>query len=195
MLDAHQLAIGYAQRIVGRGFDVALRRGEVLALLGPNGCGKTTLMKTLLGLIPPKGGTITMDGRSLAAYETRERARRLAYVPQTHASPFAFTVEEVVLMGRTAHAGLLARPSSRDREVVRAVIERLGHRRAGRTARDDDLGRRTPARPDRAGAGAGTGHRDARRAYGEPRLRESGKGHAGDEIEDAHGRGRAFLPG
>jgi len=126
MLDAHQLAIGYAQRIVGRGFDVALRRGEVLALLGPKGCGKTTLMKTLLGLIPPKGGTITMDGRSLAAYETRERARRLAYVPQTHASPFAFTVEEVVLMGRTAHAGLLARPSSRDREVVRAVIERLG---------------------------------------------------------------------
>jgi iron complex transport system ATP-binding protein len=126
MFDAQQLAIGYAQRSVGTGFDIALRRGEVLALLGPNGCGKTTLMKSLLGLIPPKGGSVTLDGRSLAAYSPGERARLMAYVPQTHASPFAFTVEEVVLMGRTAHGGLLARPSRHDHEVVRSVIGRLG---------------------------------------------------------------------
>ena len=126
MLQTRALAIGYPGRRVGAGFELTLRRGEVLALLGPNGSGKTTLLKTLLGLLPPHEGSITLDDRPLASYGARDRARRLAYVPQTHGSPFAFTVEDLVLMGRTAHAGLLARPSARDREVARAAMARLG---------------------------------------------------------------------
>jgi iron complex transport system ATP-binding protein len=126
MLVANALAVGYARRIVADGIDFTLQHGTVLALLGPNGSGKTTLLKTLLGLVPARHGTVMLDGRPLAGLRVRERARVLGYVPQVHASPFAFSVEDVVLMGRTAHAGLLARPSRRDREVVRAVIERLG---------------------------------------------------------------------
>ena len=126
IIEARDLAIGYPGRLVGQGFDVALREGEVLALLGPNGSGKTTLLKTLLGLIPLKGGSVTLDNRPLASVSIRQRARLLAYVPQTHASAFAFTVEDLVLMGRTAYAGLLARPTARDRAVTRAAIERLG---------------------------------------------------------------------
>jgi iron complex transport system ATP-binding protein len=126
MLAARDLAIGYPGRVVGRGFELRLAEGEVLALLGPNGCGKTTLLKTLLGLIPAKGGSVTLAGRPLDAHTIAARARLVAYVPQAHASPFAFSVEDAVLMGRTAHAGLLARPSARDRAVAAAAIERMG---------------------------------------------------------------------
>jgi iron complex transport system ATP-binding protein len=126
LLQAHRLAIGYASRVVGRGFELALRGGEVLALLGPNGCGKTTLLKTLLGLIPAKAGSVTLNDKPLAEHSIGERARLVAYVPQQHASAFAFSVEDLVLMGRTAHGGLFAGPTARDREVTRAAVERLG---------------------------------------------------------------------
>jgi iron complex transport system ATP-binding protein len=125
-LEAHALSIGYSDRVVGRGLDVSLATGEVLALLGPNGGGKTTLLKTLLGLLPPKAGEVKVDGRSLSALSIRERARRIAYVPQLHTPTFAFTVESVVLMGRTAHGNLFSRPSAADRAVATRSLAQFG---------------------------------------------------------------------
>ena len=120
------LTIGYGDRVVGRGLDLALAQGEVLALLGPNGGGKTTLLKTLLGLLPPLAGAALIEGRALSAYSVRERARRIGYVPQVHVATFAFTVETVVLMGRTAHGSLFSRPSAADRTVAARALERFG---------------------------------------------------------------------
>lgn len=125
-LAASALAYGYREREIGRDIELALKAGEVMALLGPNGHGKTTLLKTLLGLLPARGGDLSLDGRPLAALGIGARARALAYVPQAHAGTFAFTVAEMVLMGRTAHAGLFAAPSAHDRAVTQAVLERLG---------------------------------------------------------------------
>lgn len=125
MLRATGLAIGYPGRRVGAGFELELRNGQVLALLGPNGGGKTTLLKTLLGLIPPQGGEVLLDGRPIARLPLRERALQLAYVPQVAATGFGFLAREVVLMGRTAHAGLFARPSAHDHAVVDAALARL----------------------------------------------------------------------
>lgn len=125
-LAGRDLTIGYSDRVVGRGLDVTVTQGEVPALLGPNGGGKTTLLKTLLGLIKPLAGEAQINGQSLAAYSIRERARRIAYVPQLHAPTFAFTVEAVVLMGRTAHGTLFSRPSAHDREVARRSLVRFG---------------------------------------------------------------------
>jgi iron complex transport system ATP-binding protein len=126
ILEGRSLAIGYRDRLVGSGLDVALRTGEVLALLGPNGGGKTTLLKTLLGLLAPRAGEVRLGDRSLASYSSRERARRIAYVPQSHAATFAFTVETVVLMGRSAHGNLFSRPTGADRAVVARMLERFG---------------------------------------------------------------------
>jgi iron complex transport system ATP-binding protein len=124
--EGHSLTIGYSDHIVGRGLNVQLATGEVLALLGPNGGGKTTLLKTLLGLIKAKAGEVTLADKPLGAYSIRERARVVAYVPQVHIGTFAFTVEAVVLMGRTAHGSLFSAPSAHDRAVARAVLERFG---------------------------------------------------------------------
>ena len=120
------LAIGYRDREVGRGLDVKLKQGEVLALLGPNGSGKTTLLKTLLGILTPLAGEPTIDGTPIGRLSAGERARRIAYVPQSHTPSFAFTVETIVLMGRTAHGNLFSAPSAADRAVAARALERFG---------------------------------------------------------------------
>jgi iron complex transport system ATP-binding protein len=125
-LAGRDLTIGYSDRVVGRGLNVALERGEVLALLGPNGGGKTTLLKTLLGILAPRAGDVAISGRTLAGISIRERARLIAYVPQVHVPTFAFTVDSVVLMGRTARGNLFSRPTARDRMVATRVLEQFG---------------------------------------------------------------------
>jgi iron complex transport system ATP-binding protein len=126
ILSGHNLTIGYRDLVVGSRLNVSLKAGEALALLGPNGGGKTTLLKTLLGLLRPLGGEVRLGDRPLASYTARDRARRIAYVPQSHAATFAFTVETVVLMGRTAHGTLFSRPSAADRAVALRMLERFG---------------------------------------------------------------------
>jgi iron complex transport system ATP-binding protein len=124
-LEAKQLDFGYREKRVGSGVSLALEAGEVLCLLGPNGSGKTTLFKTLLGLLPAQGGEVRIDDVDLRARARDEVARLVSYVPQAHAAFFPFTVEEVVLMGRTAHLGLFSSPSRRDRDAAHAAIARM----------------------------------------------------------------------
>jgi iron complex transport system ATP-binding protein len=126
MLRGRDLTIGYRDRVVGRHLDIARAPGEVLALLGPNGGGKTTLLKTLLGLLPPLSGEVRLGERALSDFSNNERARLLAYVPQSHVATFAFTVEAIVLMGRTAHNSFLSAPAAADRAIVAQSLERLG---------------------------------------------------------------------
>lgn len=125
-LAAENLSFGYSGRTIGRDVSLSVRSGQALALLGPNGGGKTTLLKTMLGLLPPHGGTVTLDDRPLGAMIVAERARAIGYVPQAHAGAFAFAVRDVVLMGRTAHQGLFASPTAADRTVAEAKLAELG---------------------------------------------------------------------
>jgi iron complex transport system ATP-binding protein len=125
-LAAENLSFGYPGKCVGTEVNLSLGAGEALCVLGPNGGGKTTLFRTLLGLLPAQHGTVLLNGKPLQTWSRNELARRLAYVPQAHEGMFAFTVEEVVLMGRTAHVGLFASPSAEDRAKAFAAIETLG---------------------------------------------------------------------
>jgi iron complex transport system ATP-binding protein len=125
-LEARAIAIGYGTREVAAGIDATLAAGEVTCLLGPNGGGKTTLLRTLLGLLRPLAGGILLDGRSLAQWSTRERAQRLAYVPQATTGDFDFSLLEVVEMGRTPGLGLFAAPRVEDRLAALEALERLG---------------------------------------------------------------------
>jgi iron complex transport system ATP-binding protein len=125
-LEARDLAFGYPGHPVGRGVTLAFEAGEVVCLLGPNGGGKTTFFRTLLGLLAPQGGAVLVDGRNLAQLARADIARQLSYVPQAHAGYFPFTVRDIVLMGRTAHLGVFAAPSRHDRIVAEDAIARMG---------------------------------------------------------------------
>lgn len=126
LLQADALAFGYPGREIGRDLSLDLAAGEAMALLGPNGGGKTTLLKTLLGLLPTLAGTIRVEGRPLADLTARERARAMAYVPQAGTSAFAFTARAVVLMGRTSRTGLLQAPSRADHAAAERALARMG---------------------------------------------------------------------
>ena len=125
-LAADNLSFGYGAHIIGASVSLSVAPGEAVALLGPNGGGKTTLLKTMLGLLPPIAGKLMIDDTPLAALSPGERARAIGYVPQVHAGIFAFSVREIVLMGRTAHQGLFASPSDRDRAIANEAIAALG---------------------------------------------------------------------
>ena len=125
-LEASRLDIGYPGYPVAGGIDVSVAGGEVLCLLGPNGSGKTTLFKTLLGLLPARGGEVRLDGRVLSSLSRSEVARRIAYVPQAHTAHFPYRVLDMVLMGRTAHLGLFATPGQQDRRRAAEALDALG---------------------------------------------------------------------
>ncbi len=125
LLEAHSLEYGHPGRALGRDLSLAVNTGEVLCVLAPNGGGKTTLFRTLLGLLPSHGGSISLRGKPLHDCTPAERARVIAYVPQAGNSYFAFTVRDVVLMGRTAHLGLFARPGAKDIDAANAAMTEL----------------------------------------------------------------------
>ncbi|MEE4639085.1 MAG: ABC transporter ATP-binding protein, partial [Wenzhouxiangella sp.] len=125
-IEARALSIGYNGRAIGSDLSLTVEPGEIVCLLGPNGCGKTTLFKTLLGLLPAIAGSVYIDGRPLGELKRAEVARALAYVPQAHVPPFPYSVSEVVEMGRTARISAFAAPGTRDRTAARQALDRLG---------------------------------------------------------------------
>lgn len=85
MLELKNVSCGYDSTRIFRNISFSVMRGQTLCLLGPNGVGKTTLFKTILGLLPPLAGEILLSGENMSAWTVEERAHRVAYVPQTHA--------------------------------------------------------------------------------------------------------------
>jgi iron complex transport system ATP-binding protein len=125
-LDVRALAFGFPGRTIGRDVGFSLAPGEILCVLGPNGGGKTTLFRTILGLLAPHGGDVLFGGRSLRALSRQEVARVAGYVPQGHSAYFAFTLLEFVLMGRTSRIGAFASPGTADRRIAERALESLG---------------------------------------------------------------------
>lgn len=127
ILEVRRLAVGYGGKAVLENLDFAIRRGEFVGILGANGTGKSTLLKTLARLLPPIAGEIALEGRPLDSYPPRELAARMALMPQQLPADEGWTVEEIVRLGRFPHQrgwGLV--PNASDRQAVDAAIEAAG---------------------------------------------------------------------
>lgn len=116
LLVASALSVALGGRLVLDRVDLAVARGELVALVGPNGAGKSTLLGALAGDLLPASGTVALDGRPLASYRTAGLARRRAVLLQQQRLAFGFTVEDVVRMGRAPWHGTAA--SDHDDDVV-----------------------------------------------------------------------------
>ncbi|SDJ17241.1 ABC transporter ATP-binding protein [Nonomuraea jiangxiensis] len=124
MIETSALSVRLGDREVLAEVDLRVRRGDWLAIIGPNGAGKSTLLKAVMGLVAHRG-TVTLDGRPAAGLKPRERARLLAYAPQTPALPPDMTVFDYALLGRTPYIPYLGRESRHDRDVTASVLDRL----------------------------------------------------------------------
>jgi cobalamin transport system ATP-binding protein len=115
----------YGRNWVLKGMDLRIRRGEILGIIGPNGAGKTSLLKLLGGLLRPAEGEIRLELRQLTSFSRSALARRIGMVPQQSSLTFPYTVEEVVLMGRSPYLSGWAFETDEDYRIARAAMERM----------------------------------------------------------------------
>ena len=135
-LELQGVSLGYGRNLVIRNMSFQVTPGELVGLIGPNGCGKTSLIKALSRVISPYSGKILLDGKVISSIPRGDLARLVGVVPQNPTLPEAFTAFEIVLMGRNPHLGLLRYEGARDLAIVWWAMERtatnsLAERRMG----------------------------------------------------------------
>lgn len=120
------LSVGYDKEVIISGINVSLQRGEVTALLGANGIGKSTLLKTIFGEIKPIKGHISLLGKDINYYSARQLARSVALVTTDRVNAGGLRAEELVALGRQPYTGLLGRLSEEDRSIVTESMTSVG---------------------------------------------------------------------
>lgn len=122
-LQAKQLSLGYDDRMVVNDLTVNIPTGKVTMIVGPNACGKSTLLRGLARLLKPKSGTVLLDGKSIHSVSTRQVATQLGLLPQTPVAPDGITVADLVGRGRYPHQGWFRQWSKDDDAAVAAALE------------------------------------------------------------------------
>jgi iron complex transport system ATP-binding protein len=126
ILEVRGLSFAYGERAVLRDINFSLKEGELLGMLGPNGVGKSTLFRCILGLEKYHSGTVLFGGENIKDKKPQAMARAVAYVPQIHYPSFNYSVMDMVLMGTAAQGKEWAGPDARQKRNARDALERLG---------------------------------------------------------------------
>jgi len=121
-LNTQGLTLGYGDRNIVDQLTVEIPPARVTAIVGPNGCGKSTLLAGLSRILPPRSGSVLLDGRDIHSLGTREVAQKLALLPQDASAPDGLTVEELIQFGRQPYRGLMRQWSEKDSIIVQKAL-------------------------------------------------------------------------
>lgn len=125
-IEVKNLCFSYGDRPVLHDISFSVGKGEFLSILGPNGVGKSTLFRCVLGLLSGYTGQVLVDGVDTRHFSTREAAKHIAYIPQSSRSIFNYSVFDIVLMGRTSALGTFRSPGKEDKELCQWALEKVG---------------------------------------------------------------------
>jgi iron complex transport system ATP-binding protein len=130
-MTAHRLEVNgaefrYGPHVIWSGLDLVVQSGESICLLGPNGCGKTTLLNCVHGDLKLAAGTVRLDGDLLDSLNSVVIAKRVGYVFQEHSTPFPYTSLEVIRMGRAPHLGIFQSPAQADTALAESIMAEMG---------------------------------------------------------------------
>ena len=125
-IEVKNLHFSYGEREILKDVSFSAEYGEFLSVLGPNGVGKSTLFRCMLGLLQPAQGSTSVEGRNIAEMTAAQLARAIAYIPQSHNPVFNYSVFDMVLMGTTAQLGRFSSPGREQTRLAEAALERLG---------------------------------------------------------------------
>lgn len=125
-IEVRNASFSYGKTEVFHNLSFSVNTGQILCLLGPNGTGKSTLIKCLAKIMPLSSGAVSIDGTDIQCLSRKSFARKIAYIPQSSSPVFPFLVRDMVVMGRTPHKGFFTSPERADYLIVTKVLEDLG---------------------------------------------------------------------
>lgn len=123
IIETDQLNIGYEEQLIIQDLHLKLPKHKVTALVGANGCGKSTILKAIARILKPKQGVVYLNGKAVHTQKSKEIAKQLAILPQNPEAPEGLTVAELVSYGRSPHQGGFAALSRQDKEVIQQALE------------------------------------------------------------------------
>ncbi|MDI9496992.1 MAG: ABC transporter ATP-binding protein [Bacillota bacterium] len=124
MIELRDISAGYNRTRILHNINLSFEKGSITSIIGKNGCGKTTLLKTAASILKPLAGTVSLDGRDIATFPGKELAKLLSFLPQTRSIP-NITAYNLVMHGRYPYLGFSRTPREEDRDIVRQAIESL----------------------------------------------------------------------
>lgn len=125
-LYTEQLTIGYSDRVIVENLNLSIPEGKITALVGANGSGKSTILKTMVRIMKPNGGTVYLDGKSIHSQPTKDVAKQLAILPQNPVAPDGLTVSELISYGRFPHQKGFGSLTKEDKEIIRWAVQVTG---------------------------------------------------------------------